>query len=175
MLWLKAYSWPLPRSRVKCQHGLTWRSTVSDRKNTSSTFPAVFIIFTSSSDIEDTCVSYKMLLSPSVHPCRPQINPDSNTHTDTHILYMDICMITVTQMEADHTSWHRTVYTSSMNPLKHANFPGVNLTFSLGSRPRQRLNLTFQCRPEAEDLIKIKHSSAPPRERRRCRQTLHEY
>lgn len=65
--------------------------------------------------------------------------------------------------DTDHVLWlHNMTYFSSVTPCTHATFPGVNLTFSLGGR----LNLTFQCRAGGEDLIKIKHSSAPPGERR---------
>lgn len=53
-------------------------------------------------------------------------------------------------------------HTDHTKPSKHAHFPGVHLAFSLGSGPRQRPDLTFQCRPAAEDLIKTKPSSAPP-------------
>lgn len=69
--------------------------------------------------------------------------------------------------DTDHVLWlHNMTYFSSVTPCTHANFPGVNLTFSLGGRPRLGLNLTFQCRAGGEDLIKIKHSSAPPGESR---------
>lgn len=53
---------------------------------------------------------------------------------------------------------HHALFTTKHT--KHANFPGVYSIWRLASEA------AFQCRPEAEDLIKIKHYSAPPGEKR---------